>query len=60
MHQLKQALVDVDYPAPKDALLAAADRHGADEQVLAALRALPVDDYASFDNVVASVDTEQD
>jgi hypothetical protein len=49
-------LGEVDYPADKDALLAAAQRHGAPEEVLRALRTVPPGiDYAHADEVVRSL-----
>ena len=48
-------LTDVDYPADKDALLAAAERAGASEEVLRAIRAVPPVDYRSREEVVRSL-----
>ena len=49
-------LGEVDYPAGKDALLAAAERHGAPDGVLRALRTVPPGiDYAHADEVVRSM-----
>ncbi len=49
-------LGEVDYPADKDALLAAAQRHGAPDEVLRALRTVPPGvDYAHADEVVRSL-----
>ena len=49
-------LGEVDYPADKDALVAAAERHGAPEEVLRALRTVPPGiDYAHADEVVRSL-----
>jgi hypothetical protein len=49
-------LGEVDYPADKDALLAAAERHGAPDEVLRALRTVPPGiDYAHADEVVRSL-----
>src|SRR2546423_662316 len=44
-------------PATKDDLVTAASAAGADDAVLAALRSLPLADYANRDEVVRSVDT---
>lgn len=57
--QLRDALVDVDYPADKQTLLDHAIRNGANEDVLAVLRAVPPEDYGNFAMVLRSVDTEE-
>ena len=51
------ALNAADFPATKDDLVNAASAAGADDAVLAALRSLPLADYANRDEVVRSVDT---
>ena len=48
-------LTDVDYPADKDTLTAAAERAGASEAVLRAIRAIPPVDYRNRDEVVRSL-----
>jgi hypothetical protein len=48
-------LADVDYPADKDALISAAERSGAPDEVLRSLRAIPPVDYRSRAEVVRSV-----
>lgn len=48
-------LRDVDYPADKDALLSAAERSGAPDEVLRSLRAIPPVEYDSRAEVVRSV-----
>jgi hypothetical protein len=48
-------LADVDYPAGKDALVSAAERSGAPDEVLRSLRAIPPVDYRSRAEVVRSV-----
>ncbi|MHA6795537.1 DUF2795 domain-containing protein [Pseudonocardia bannensis] len=53
---LKQALEDADYPATKEQLIETAERNGADEMTLKALRAIPPVDYRSFLEVEASVE----
>ncbi len=58
--KVRDLLVDVDYPATKDALLAAAQKHGADDDALRALRALPPVDYGSHDEVLRSIGTRPD
>jgi hypothetical protein len=51
-------LVDVDYPADKDALVAAAERHGAPEEVIRAIRAIPPVDYRGKEEVVRSLPSD--
>jgi hypothetical protein len=53
--QVRSYLGDVDFPADKDTLVAAAERAGAPEQVVKAIRAIPPVDYGSKDEVVRSV-----
>ncbi|EYB67568.1 hypothetical protein DEIPH_ctg035orf0007 [Deinococcus phoenicis] len=43
--QLQKHLGGVDYPASKRDLMAAAERNGADDDVRAALEALPDEEY---------------
>jgi hypothetical protein len=43
--QLQKFLGGVDYPASKDDLLKKAEEHGADDEVMEALRALPDQEY---------------
>ncbi|WP_209307671.1 DUF2795 domain-containing protein [Geodermatophilus sp. DF01-2] len=50
-----RSLTDVDYPADKEALLAAAERRGASPEVLRAIRAVPPVDYRNGDEVVRSL-----
>jgi hypothetical protein len=45
--QVVDWLVAVDFPASKDDLVAEAERNGAPEDVVKALRAMPPVDYAS-------------
>ena len=54
--EVRALLVDVGYPASKEALLAAAQRHEAGEDALRALRALPPVDYGNESEVLASID----
>lgn len=58
--QLRQYLNDVDYPADKEALLAAAARNGCDDQTGRALRAIPPETYANLAEVIASVTLTDD
>lgn len=53
--QVLDYLADVDYPADKDALVSAAERSGAPDEVLRSLRAIPPVDYRSRAEVVRSV-----
>ncbi|GAA4697565.1 hypothetical protein GCM10023215_39770 [Pseudonocardia yuanmonensis] len=53
--QVLDYLTDVDYPADKDALVSAAERAGAPDEVLRSLRAIPPVDYRSRAEVVRSV-----
>jgi hypothetical protein len=55
--QVAHYLTDVDFPADKDSLLRAAERQGAPEEVLRALRAMPPVEYASKDEVRRAADT---
>ena len=48
-------LGDVDYPAGKDALIAAAERAGAPEAVVRSLRAIPPVEYRNRAEVTRSV-----
>jgi len=48
-------LADVDYPAGKDALIAAAERAGAPESVVRSIRAIPPVEYRSRAEVQRSV-----
>jgi Protein of unknown function (DUF2795) len=49
------ALGEVDFPAGKDDLLAAARAAGASEEVQKALRGIPPEEYANRDEVARSV-----
>jgi hypothetical protein len=50
-------LNDLDYPAAKEDVVRHAESRGASEDVLRALRALPLGDYASREELARSVDT---
>lgn len=52
---IRRALGDVDFPASKEALVEHAERSGADEESLRALRALPLGDYRNPEEVLRSV-----
>lgn len=53
--QVLRYLVDVDYPAGKEVLVAAAERAGAPEAVVRSLRAIPPVEYRSRAEVMRSV-----
>jgi hypothetical protein len=53
--QLRRALRDVDFPASKEELIRAAQAVGASGEVIAALRAIPPEEYANRDEVARSV-----
>ncbi|BBY28390.1 DUF2795 domain-containing protein [Mycolicibacterium sediminis] len=53
--RVEDALNDADFPADKDRLLAVADRNGADQDTLGALRAIPPEEYGNIGEVLASV-----
>lgn len=55
---VRAALNAADYPASKDDLIAAAQDAGADEEVLRALRTLPLQDYNNEGEVLRSVPLE--
>ena len=50
-------LNDLDYPAAKEDVVRHAEARGASEDVLRALRALPLGDYASREELARSVET---
>ncbi|OMQ16088.1 hypothetical protein A7K94_0204925 [Modestobacter sp. VKM Ac-2676] len=52
-------LGDVDYPAGKDDLVAAAQQKGATEDVLRAIRAIPPVDYRNEGEVVSSLRVDE-
>ena len=52
-------LDDVDFPADKDTIVEVAERAGAPEDVVRALRAMPPVEYASRGEVLQSARTEQ-
>jgi hypothetical protein len=58
VHAIKKALVNLDFPASKEQILAAATEAGADAETLRALRALPPVDYRNLAEVVRSADLD--
>lgn len=57
LEDLFEPLNDLDYPAAKEDVVRHAESRGASEDVLRALRALPLGDYASREELARSVDT---
>ncbi|MEV6182419.1 DUF2795 domain-containing protein [Streptomyces sp. NPDC052016] len=49
------AIKDVDFPAGKEELIQAADRAGASQEVVKALRGIPPEQYANREEVARSV-----
>jgi hypothetical protein len=60
VQEVLHALDQVDFPAGKDDLLAAAQDAGASPEVLKALRGVPPDEYANRDEVARSVRLDPD
>jgi hypothetical protein len=58
LDQVQELLIEVDYPANKDALLDEAQRRGGNDSALRALRALPPVDYANEAQVLRSIDVD--
>jgi hypothetical protein len=56
--EVRRHLTDVDFPADKDALVAAAEQRGAAQEAVRALRAIPPVDYANRDQVISSVELD--
>lgn len=54
--EVRDALRDLDFPLTKEAVVDCAERGGAGEPVLKQLRALPLGNYGSLDEVLRSVD----
>lgn len=54
--RVEELLIDVDYPANKDTLVAEAERHGGDDDAIRMLRALPPVDYRNRAEVLRSID----
>lgn len=60
VNQLRQCLNDVDFPANKQDLLDAADRHGCDDETIRALRAIPPETYTNVAQVTSSITIADD
>ncbi|NSC24938.1 DUF2795 domain-containing protein [Streptomyces albus subsp. chlorinus] len=58
VEEILSALDDVDFPADKDTLVRAAS--GASDEVRAALRAIPPEEYANREEVARSVRVDPD
>jgi hypothetical protein len=58
--RLRECLDDVDFPADKATLLAAAERRSCDDDTIRALRSIPPETYAAFAEVLASVPLADD
>ncbi|HTF54776.1 MAG TPA: DUF2795 domain-containing protein [Pseudonocardia sp.] len=56
--QLQKYLREVDYPARKEDLIRHAEQHGADENVLTTLRAIPEREYNGPNAVSEAVGAE--
>ena len=56
--EVLQALRALDYPASKEAVVACAEASGAPENVVRAVRALPLADYANKDEIARSLDLD--
>jgi hypothetical protein len=56
--QVLSYLTDVDYPADKDTLVAAAEQAGAPEGVIRSIRAIPPVEYRNKAEVAQSVRTD--
>ena len=59
VEEIRDALMDADFPADKDELIRVAERNGAAKETLSVLRSLPVADYGSKNEVFRSVDTTE-
>ncbi len=59
VEDIRDALMNADFPADKDELIRVAEQAGAAKETLSVLRSLPVADYANKDEVIRSVDTAE-
>jgi Protein of unknown function (DUF2795) len=55
-HRVREALNAVDFPASKEQLVSCVQDHD-DEDVVRAVRGLPLADYSNYDEVLRSVHT---
>jgi hypothetical protein len=56
--EVKRALTNADFPATKEELIRAAEAAGAPDNVIAALRAIPPEEYANRAEVIRSIPTD--
>ena len=59
LDEVFEPLNDLDYPASKQDIVGHAESRGASDDVLGALRALPLGDYASRAELARSVETAE-
>ncbi|WP_431925548.1 DUF2795 domain-containing protein [Amycolatopsis tucumanensis] len=57
---LEAALQDLDFPAEKPRILECAERNGADDDTVAALRAIPPVSYGSWTELLSAARVESD
>jgi hypothetical protein len=60
VQEVLRAVKDATFPADKDELLRAARQSGASEEVVAALRGVPPEEYENRDDVARSVRVDPD
>jgi hypothetical protein len=60
VQEVLRAVKDATFPAGKDELLRAARRSGASDEVVAALRGVPPEQYANKEDVARSVRVDPD
>ncbi|MQA10741.1 MAG: DUF2795 domain-containing protein [Pseudonocardiaceae bacterium] len=56
---LKASLSALDFPVSKEALVEYAEKHGADQDTVRALRAAPLGDYQNVSEVLGSVPLDE-
>lgn len=54
--QIEQVFADADWPMLKEDVVAHAEARG-DEDVIAAVRSIPVDEYGRLDDVLSAIPT---
>lgn len=55
--QLEDVFADADWPMLKDAVVAHAEARSDDDDVVAAVRSIPVDEYRRFEDVLSAIPT---
>lgn len=55
--QLEAVFADADWPMLKDAVVAHAEARSTDDEVVAAVRSIPVDEYGRFEDVLSAIPT---